>query len=48
MDYESREGSCYKYFSEDLTYDDAQAVCEADGATLVEIGSEEEQEVVKG
>ncbi len=38
----------YKYYCESKTYDEAQATCEAEGASLVEIGSEDEQNRVSG
>ncbi len=47
-DYESIQGSCYKVSTENKNYNDAQAACEAEGATLVEIGSEEEQNLIVG
>ena len=38
----------YKYYDELKTYDDAQATCESEGTSLVEIGSEEEQNRLSG
>ncbi len=47
-DFESKQGSCYKVSTENKNYNDAQAACQAEGATLVEIGSEEEQNLIVG
>ncbi len=47
-DYEYELESCYKLFSNTKNYDDAQASCEAEGATLVEIESQEEQDLAIG
>ena len=47
-DFYSIQGSCYKVSTENKNYNDAQDACRAERATLVEIGSEEEQNLIVG